>query len=93
VLENVVSEGFSLSEEDHCGEPRGWAPLLGTLCYERKALETGIALHGVSVGQPGVGSSTGKFERWLKGALEVERLSLWVLCEGNLEEGIPCWGP
>jgi len=39
--------------------------------YEWKALETGISLHGGSVGQPGMGSSTGDFERWLKGALEV----------------------
>jgi hypothetical protein len=53
---------------------------VGTLGYERKALETGISLHGVSVGQPGVGSSTGDFERWLKGALEVESLSLWDFC-------------
>jgi len=45
--------------------------------YERKALWTGISLHGGSVGQLGVGSSTGDFERWLKGALEVEYLSLY----------------
>ena len=37
----------------------------------------GIHLHGASVGQPGVGSSTGGFEIRLKGALE--------LSEGNLE--------
>ena len=61
--------------------------------YERKTLEAGISLHGGSVGQPGVGSSTGDFERWLKGALEVEHLSLWELCEGNLKGGLPCWGP
>jgi len=61
--------------------------------YERKALETGISLHGGSVGQPGVCSSTGDFERWLKAALEVEHLSLWELCEWNLEGGLPCWGP
>jgi hypothetical protein len=36
----------------------------------------GISLHGGSVGQPGVGSSTGQLGRWLKGALEVERLTL-----------------
>ena len=48
---------------------------------------------GGSVGQPGVGSSNGDFERWLKGALEVERLCLWELCEGNLEGELPCWGP
>jgi len=46
-----------------------------------------------SAGQPGVGSSNGDLERWLKGALEVEHLSLWELCEGNLDGGLPCWGP
>ena len=35
----------------------------------------GIYLHGGSVGQPGVGSSTRDFEIWLKGALEVECVS------------------
>jgi hypothetical protein len=34
---------------------------------DRKALEMGISLHRDSVGQPGVGSSTGDFERLLKG--------------------------
>jgi len=34
----------------------------------------GISLHGGSVGQPGVGPSTGDFEIWLKGALELECL-------------------
>jgi len=61
--------------------------------YERKALGMGIPLYGGSVGQPGVGSSTRDFEIWLKGALEVWCLSLWELCEGNLEGGLPCWGP
>ena len=52
----------------------------------------GISPHGGLVGQPGVGSSTGVFEIWLKGALGVEclslslSLSLWELCEGNLED-------
>ena len=91
--EEVSTNGASLSEEAHCGEHRGRAPLLGTLVYERKALGTGISLHGGSFGQPGVGSSTGDFERWLKGALEVGRFSLWELCEGNLEGGLPCRGP
>jgi len=40
-----------------------------------------------------VGSSTRDFERLLKGSLEVECLCLWELCEGNLEGGLPCWGP
>jgi len=53
----------------------------------------GIPLYGGSVGQTGVGLSIGDFEVWLKGALEVWSLSLWELCEGNLEGGLPCWGP
>ena len=44
------------------------APLLEDLAdYERKALEMGISLHGGSVVQPGVSSSTRDFKRWLKG--------------------------
>ena len=85
--------GAPLSEEAHYRGPRGRGPLVETLGYERKTLEMGISLHGSSVGQPGVGSSTGEFERRLKGALEVGRLPLWELCEGNLEGGLPCWGP
>jgi hypothetical protein len=47
---------------------------VGLLCcspegYERKAVGMGISLHGVSDGQPGMGSSTRDFGRWLKGAL------------------------
>jgi len=61
--------------------------------YERKALGMDISPHGGSVGQTGVGSFNGDFEIWLKGALGVEYLSLWELCEGNLEDGLPCWGP
>jgi len=39
--------------------------------YESKALGMGIPLYGGSVGQPGVGLSTGDFEIRLKGSLEV----------------------
>jgi len=35
----------------------------------------------------------GAFEIRLKGASGVKCLSLWELCEGNLEGGLPCWGP
>jgi hypothetical protein len=48
-----------------------------------------ISLHGGSVGQTGEGLSTRDFERWLKGSLEVECLSLQKLCEGNLDRGLP----
>jgi len=53
----------------------------------------GISLHWGSVGQPGEGLSTGDFQRGLKGTLEVGHLSLWELCDGNLEGGLPCWVP
>jgi hypothetical protein len=52
--------------------------------YERKSLGTSISLHKGSAGQPGVGLSTRDFERRLQGTLEVGRLSLLELAEGNL---------
>ena len=62
--------------------------------YVEKALETGISFHwGPHLGNLEEGSSTGDFERRMKGALEVWCLSLWELCEGNPEGGLPCWGP
>jgi len=75
------------------GTWRGCSFAEGPKGYERKALGMGISLNGGSVGQPGVLLSTGDFEMWLKGALEVECLSLWELYEGNLEGGLPCWAP
>jgi hypothetical protein len=65
--------------------PRGGRSVTGDPA--RKVLGLGISLHGGSVGQPGVGPSTGDFEVSLKGALGVECLSLWELCEGNQGEG------
>jgi len=74
------------------GEPAGGSFAKGPEGYERNALGMGISLHRGSVGQPGVGSSTRDVEIWLKGALEVECLSLWELCEGNLEGRAPLLG-
>ena len=37
-----------------------------------------------------MGSSTGDIKIFLKGALEVKRLSLWEFREGNLEIGLLC---
>ena len=52
---------------------------------------------GALLGNLEVGSFTRDFERWMKGALEVERLSLSLslreLCEGNLEVRLLYWGP
>ena len=39
----------------------------------------GFSPYGGSIGQPGVGSSTGDFEIWLKGAIGVECLSVGAL--------------
>jgi hypothetical protein len=75
--------GASLSEEAHCGGLLYRGPWVMKGSLWRRA-----CLHGGPVGQPGVGSSTGDVERWLKGALEVECLSLWELCEGDLEGGL-----
>ena len=58
------------------GEPGRVSFARGPECYERKVLGMGISLHGDSVGQPGVGSSSRDFEIWLKGALKVGSLSL-----------------
>jgi hypothetical protein len=69
------------------GEP-GWGLCCwGTCRLWKEGCGDGHLSSGGSVGQPGVGSSTGEFERWVKGALEVGHLSVWELCEGNLEGG------
>jgi hypothetical protein len=51
------------------GEPGGDSSVGGPKGYKRIALGTGISLYGGSVGQPGVNSSNGDFEIWLKGSL------------------------
>ena len=48
---------------------------------------------GVLLGNLEVGLSTRDFEMSLKGSRKVESLSVWELCEGNLEGGLPCCGP
>jgi len=45
----------------------------------------------ITMGNLEQGSSTGDFESWMKG---LWRWSVSVgLCEGNLEGGLPLWGP
>jgi len=44
--------------------------------YVEKALETSISFHKGPTGEPGRDSFTSDFERWMKGAVQVERLSL-----------------
>ena len=62
------------------GDWRGGSFAGDTVGYERKALEMGNSLHGVSVGQPGVASPTRDFDRWLKvGSGGGESLSMGAL--------------
>ena len=76
-LKGGCGNGASLSMGALLGESGGGGSFAkGPGGYERKGLGMGISLHRGSGRQPGVGSSTGDFERWLKGALEVECLSL-----------------
>jgi hypothetical protein len=94
LLKGGSGNGASLSMGALLEEPGGWSSFArGPEGYERKALGMGTSPHGGSVGHPEVGSCTGDFEMWLKGDLGVECPSLWELCEGSLEGGLPCWGP
>jgi len=61
---------------DLLGEPGDGAPLLGALKIMKGRLWGWSSLHGGSVGQPRVGSSTGDFGRRPKRALEMDSLSL-----------------
>ena len=67
-------------------EPEWRAPWLGTLGYEGYG-DGNLSSWGLSWA-----TWSGLVYWGLKGALEVERLSLWDFCEGNLERGLPCWG-
>jgi len=51
-------------------------------------------LHMGTVGEPGGGgaSITGDFKAWMEGSGH-KSLSLWELCDGNLEGGLLYWGP
>jgi len=71
-------QGISLYGSSDREPGGGGSSARGPESYERKVLGMGISLHGGSDGQPGVGSSTRDFETWLKGALEVESVSLTV---------------
>jgi hypothetical protein len=53
----------------------------------------GISLHRDPVGEPGRGLIYHGLLRRMKGALEVEHLSLRELYEGNLEKGLLYWEP
>jgi len=68
--------------------------LLGVLKAMKGRL-WGWASHfvGAQLGKLEEGSSTGDLERKMKGTLEVWCLSLWELCEGNVDGGLSCWGP
>ena len=66
----------------------------GTLKGMQKRLwrRASIAI-GAPLGNLGGGSSTGDFERWMKGALGKECLSVKRLTVEGLEGGLIYWGP
>jgi hypothetical protein len=73
------------------GEPGGGDPLMEDLKVMKGRLEGwAYFLMGAQLGNLVCAPLP---EMWLRGALSVECLSLWELCEGNLEGGVPCWGP
>jgi hypothetical protein len=76
VKRKLLKQGIPLYGSSFRGTWRGGSFARGTQGYERKALGISIFPHGGSVAQPGVGSSIGNLEIWLKGALGVEGLSL-----------------
>jgi hypothetical protein len=61
-------------------EPGGGFLSEGPEGYEGRLWRWGISIYGGSVRQPGESAPTGDFVLWLKGALGVERLTLWELC-------------
>jgi hypothetical protein len=92
--ERELKWGISLYGSSVGGTWRGGSFARGPEGYERKALGMDISLHGDSVGQPGVGSSTRDFKMWLKGALEAESLSLWeVSMKGTWRAGFLAGDP
>ena len=96
-FENLLKEGFgyeaSLSMGALLGEPGGGVPLLGALKVMKGRLWGWASLlMGVQLGNlewahlPETLRYGGKgLWRW--------SVSLSELCEGNLEGGLPCWGP
>jgi len=70
----------------------------GLACSEpgrvvRKDSEMHIYFHWDPTGEPGKGSSTRDFERWLKRALGIGHFSLKRLSAEGLWEGLLYWGP
>ena len=86
--------GASLSVGALLGEPTVGAPLLRALMVMKGRLSGWAFLFmGAQLGNLEWTHLLGTSEIQMKGALEVECLSLCELCEGNLEEGHPCRGP
>jgi hypothetical protein len=58
-----------------------------------KDVGKGMSLYGGSGGQTGEDSFTRDFERWMKGAVEMGRLSLKRLIAEGFEGRLLYWGP
>jgi hypothetical protein len=69
------------------------AALLGALKIMKGRMWGRASLYAGSGGQPGEDSSTRDFERWMKGAVGMERLSLKRLISEGFEGALLYWGP
>jgi hypothetical protein len=71
----------------------GRRELLWQLSYPGRICRRASISIGFPLGNLEVGSSTGDFERWMKGALGIERVSLKRLSAEGLWGGLLYWGP
>ena len=75
------------------GEPGEGAPLLGALKVTKGRLRRWASLFMAALlGNLEWAHLPGTFSFGRKGLWRWS-VSLWELCEGNLEGGLPCWGP
>ena len=95
LVERDSGGGVSLSMVALWREPGGRAPLLGTLKDRQKRLRrrASISIEALLGKLLVGGSSTGDFERWMKGALGMEHSSLKRFSVEGLWEGLIYWGP
>jgi hypothetical protein len=69
-------------------------PGRGLICRGLMCSGRDVSRYRGPVGGPGEGGpSTGNFERWMKGSVGMERLSLKRLTAEDREEGLLCWVP
>jgi len=86
-MERLSLWGFcegNLEGGSHAVDPEG---------HVEKVLQMGISFHRGFVGEPGRGHAYLGFDRWMKGALGMEHLSMKSLSGESLDGGLLYWGP